>query len=51
MKKEKQPTMPSQLVTDPKFKYVPCASTDVRNTWRRFGWKPLPKRIKNEGNP
>jgi len=50
MQTEKKPTMPSMLITDPRFKYVPVAKTDVRETWRRFGWKPLPDRKKNEGN-
>ena len=26
---------------DPRFKYVPAASTDVASTWRRFGYKPV----------
>ena len=26
---------------DPKFKYAPAAATDVTQTWRRFGWKPI----------
>ena len=26
---------------DPRFKYVPAASTDVAGTWRRFGFKPV----------
>ena len=26
---------------DPRFKYVPAASTDVASTWRRFGFKPV----------
>lgn len=25
---------------DPKWEYVPSAATDVRNTWRKFGWTP-----------
>ena len=29
-------TMPSRLCTDPKFKYVPVANTDVRRTFRKF---------------
>ena len=26
---------------DPRFKYIPAASTDVAGTWRRFGFKPV----------
>ncbi len=22
------------------FKYVPAAATDIKETWRKFGWKP-----------
>jgi hypothetical protein len=25
---------------DPRFKYVPSHSTDIRQTWQRFGFKP-----------
>jgi hypothetical protein len=25
---------------DPKWEYVPAASTDVQKTWREHGWKP-----------
>jgi hypothetical protein len=28
-------TMPTRLSTDPKFKYINAASTDVRRTWRK----------------
>jgi hypothetical protein len=31
---------------DPKFKYVPAAATDVTQTWKRFGWKPIEQRLK-----
>ncbi len=26
---------------DPGFKWVPAVATDVRETWRRFGYKPI----------
>jgi hypothetical protein len=32
--------IPTQRVTDPNFKYVPQAKTDVQETWKRFGWVP-----------
>jgi hypothetical protein len=35
------PKLPCPLVDDPKFVYVPSASTDITKTWRKFGWKPL----------
>jgi len=25
---------------DASFKYVPAAATDIKETWRKFGWKP-----------
>jgi hypothetical protein len=25
---------------DARFKYVPAAATDIKETWRKFGWKP-----------
>lgn len=28
-------------ILDPNFKYTPAASTNVQDTWRKFGWKPL----------
>ena len=30
-----------QGILDKNFKYVPAAATDVTQTWRRFGWKPI----------
>lgn len=28
-------------ILDPKFKYVPSASTNIADTFRRAGWKPM----------
>ena len=40
--KDQKPKMaiPSQRVTDPDFKYIPQAQTNVQETWKRFGWVP-----------
>lgn len=27
-------------ILDPKFKYIPAASTSIQDTWRKHGWKP-----------
>ena len=27
-------------LTDPEFKYIPQAQTDVQATWKKFGWVP-----------
>jgi len=29
-----------QGLMDPNFKYIPAASTDVQQTWRKYGWIP-----------
>lgn len=28
-------------ILDPKFKYTPAAATNVQDTWRKFGWRPV----------
>jgi hypothetical protein len=39
-----QPVRPSIL--DSRFKYTPAAATDITQTWRRFGWKPLAEKTR-----
>ncbi len=31
---------PSKSILDESFTYVSSAATSVRETWRRFGWRP-----------
>jgi hypothetical protein len=33
---------------DPKFKYTPAAATDITQTWRKYGWKPIAESKKDE---
>ena len=37
-------TKPDLPCTDPRFVYVPASQTDITQTWRKHGWKPLAKR-------
>jgi hypothetical protein len=41
--KPKEPDIRPSLL-DSRFRYVPAASTDIRNTWAKFGWKPVERK-------
>ena len=28
-------------ILDPNFKYTPAAATNIQDTWRKFGWRPV----------
>jgi len=28
-------------ILDPNFKYTSAAATNVQETWRKFGWRPI----------
>lgn len=42
--KTKEAPNPAELkrALTPGWRYVPANETDVRKTWARFGWMPLP---------
>lgn len=35
-----QPKLPCPLVDDPNWKYIPAASTNIAETFKRFGFIP-----------
>lgn len=37
-----KPTIP---LTDRRFNYVPAANTDVRELWRKHGWRPKDEQV------
>lgn len=37
---EEKPKLACPLIDDPKWVYVPAASTDITKTWAKFGWTP-----------
>jgi hypothetical protein len=46
----KEPPLAVRLL-NPDFKYVPAAATDVTQTWRKFGWKPIERKEKHYAKP
>jgi hypothetical protein len=40
---DEKPADPSQmqLCMNPHWKYTPANETDIRATWRKFGWLPV----------
>jgi hypothetical protein len=40
---------PAVPITNPAFRYIPAAATDVRETWKKFGWTP-PSQDKRHAN-
>lgn len=51
MKKKPEPTTQKMCrpksILDPNFKYVTAAATDITQTWRRYGWKPIERMEKH----
>ena len=43
---EEKKVKPSSIL-NPDYKYVPAAATDITQTWRRFGWKPIEDKRKH----
>lgn len=42
---------PTHKITDPAFNYRNAAQTDVRDTWRKFGWKPISEKPPQQQEP
>ena len=40
----------ARSMNDPAFVWVCSAATDVTQTWRKFGWKPISERTDHEAN-